>query len=119
MLSIYNKIKLLSLFIFLPYYTLALQIPDNDLPTSGGDNPVIDVASSVLGFVMMLVGGLSILAFIISGILYLTSAGNQERMETAKKALIYAIIGIFAATLSLTILMLIAGIMTGEEPQVL
>ena len=31
---------------------------------------------------------------VVSGILFLLSAGNATKMETAKKALIYAIIGI-------------------------
>jgi NAD/NADP transhydrogenase beta subunit len=31
---------------------------------------------------------------IVAGIFYLTSAGNPQRIETAKKALIYAIAGI-------------------------
>lgn len=37
---------------------------------------------------------LGAIMIIVAGILYLTSAGNPGRMETAKKALTYAIVGI-------------------------
>ncbi len=41
-----------------------------------------------------LVGAISVIMIIVAGILYLTSAGSPTKMETAKKALIYAIAGI-------------------------
>jgi len=47
-----------------------------------------------------LVGALSVIMIIVAGILYLTSAGSQEKMLTAKKALIYAIAGIVITLLA-------------------
>ena len=41
-----------------------------------------------------IVGSLGTLMVIIAGIYFLISAGSPERMNTAKKALLYAIIGI-------------------------
>lgn len=42
----------------------------------------------------LLIASLGTIMIIVAGIFYLTSAGNPQRMETAKKALFYAIAGI-------------------------
>jgi UDP-N-acetylmuramyl pentapeptide phosphotransferase/UDP-N-acetylglucosamine-1-phosphate transferase len=43
---------------------------------------------------LVAVGGVMVvIGFVVSGILWLTSAGSPERMGTAKKALIAAVIG--------------------------
>ncbi|MCX6724282.1 MAG: TrbC/VirB2 family protein [Candidatus Staskawiczbacteria bacterium] len=41
-----------------------------------------------------LIASLGVIMIIVAGILYLLSAGNPERVGTAKKALFYAILGI-------------------------
>jgi len=41
-----------------------------------------------------LIASLGAAMIVVAGILYLTSAGSPERIGTAKKALIYAIVGI-------------------------
>ncbi|MFA6974332.1 MAG: hypothetical protein WC238_06425 [Parcubacteria group bacterium] len=57
------------------------------------------IASYVGGFVAIL----GTIMIIISGILFLLSAGSPEKIGTAKKALVYAIIGI-AVGLSATVI---------------
>lgn len=47
---------------------------------------------------------LGILGFVISGIMYLTSAGDETRMETGKKAMLYSIIGVVVGLLGLIII---------------
>jgi len=51
---------------------------------------LLNIASGV----GVLIASLGTIMIIISGILYLTSAGSPERINKAKTALIYAIIGI-------------------------
>ena len=46
--------------------------------------------------------GLSIIAFIVAGIMFLTATGNPSRMTIAKGALIAAVIGIVILALSTT-----------------
>jgi uncharacterized protein YqgC (DUF456 family) len=45
------------------------------------------------GVVGTFIASVGTIMLVISGIYYVTSAGSQERMGTAKKALVYAIIG--------------------------
>lgn len=67
----------------------AATIPD---PLGGVDFP--QLLGNIAKGVGMLVASLGVIMIIVAGILYLTSAGNPQRTETAKKALLYAVIGI-------------------------
>lgn len=68
-----------------------VEIPSVGLP-SGGD--LRTVVENVLKWLLGIFGFLAMIAFIVSGIIYLTSAGEKERAETAKKAMNYSIIGV-------------------------
>ena len=58
---------------------------------SGGIKGVVD---RVLNWMLGIFGALALLAFVISGIMYLTAAGESTKMENAKKAMIWSIIGV-------------------------
>lgn len=60
----------------------------------GSTNTFEDLLLKIADGVGMLIASLGVIMIIVSGILYLLSAGNPERMATAKKALVFAIIGI-------------------------
>lgn len=66
-------------------------------------NKAIDIVENVLNFVLSLVVIIAIITLAIGGITYLTSGGNQERAESAKKQIIYSIIGITLALGSMVI----------------
>lgn len=51
------------------------------------------IANAVLG----IIGSVAVIMLVIAGILFLTSAGQPERFNTAKACLMYAIIGIAVA----------------------
>ncbi len=65
----------------------------------------------ILNFIKMFLsfaGGLTVLLVIISGILYMTSVGDSNRSEFAKKALIGSIFGLLFVILSFVIIKVIA-----------
>ena len=66
----------------------------------------VNAAQIILG----LTGSLALLAFIYGGVMFLISAGNQERVAQAKKILIGAVIGLIIVFTSFII---INFIMTG------
>lgn len=77
------------------------QTPANtNLPQSS----VMAIITNVMYWVLAIVGIIGVLGFAIAGILYLTAAGDEGRIETAKKAMIYSIIGVIVALLGLVIL---------------
>lgn len=60
---------------------------------------MLNIANWLLGFV----AALAIVMIIIAGIMYITSAGDEERSKTAQKILTWAIVGLVIAILALII----------------
>jgi hypothetical protein len=57
-------------------------------------NTIPALITKIISGVGTFIGALATIMIVVAGILYLTSAGNQAKMDTAKKALYAAIIGI-------------------------
>jgi type IV secretion system pilin len=66
-----------------------VQLPD---PLGGADLPTIigRVISTFLG----IVGGLALLVFVYAGIRYMTAAGDEKAITTAKDTMVYGFIGL-------------------------
>ena len=60
----------------------------------GNSRGILGVMEDVLNFFLSFVAILAVLMIVVSGIVYMTSAGNTERVETAKKWLSASIIGL-------------------------
>lgn len=63
----------------------------------------------IQGWLLGIVGGLAVLFIVYGGFLYITSAGNKERIETAKKTLTYAILGLLLVVTAGIILEILTG----------
>jgi hypothetical protein len=74
--------------------------------TSGSVNAFLQ---SIQNWLLGLVGGLAILFIVYGGFLYMTSGGNKERVETAKKTLTYAIGGLLLVILAGVIFEILTG----------
>ena len=61
---------------------------------SGG---IAAIIKNVLSWMLGIIGMIALIAFIISGIQYLTSRGDEKQIATAKRTMTYAAIGIIAA----------------------
>lgn len=66
-------------------------------------NPVKQIVTNVLEFLLAAIGVLALLGFTIGGVMYVTSAGDKERADTAKRAVVYSIIAICLAGAGLVI----------------
>lgn len=58
---------------------------------------------NVLQFLLSIAGIVAIIALVFSGIFYLTSGGNEKRIETAKRAALWSVIGIAVVLSALVI----------------
>src|SRR5688572_29383108 len=65
---------------------------------------IIDIAKQTMNWLLALVGFIGIIGFVIAGILYLTAAGDEDRIEQAKKAMMYSIIGVIVALIGFVII---------------
>lgn len=61
-------------------------IPENELGN--------DQLASVLSFVFVLVGIISVIMIMIAGLQYITSTGDPQKTKKAKDTIIYALIGL-------------------------
>jgi hypothetical protein len=70
------------------------------------------IAMRTLNFLLGIVGTIAIIMMVVGGIMYLTSAGDEDRMKTGKKIFIYSILGITIALASLVIVRQIGNLLT-------
>ncbi|MFZ2187072.1 MAG: pilin [Candidatus Moraniibacteriota bacterium] len=72
---------------------------------------VYDLLTTVMNWLLGIIGVLAVIAFIISGVQYLVSAGDEDMAETAKRNMTYALIGLAIALAGLIIVNAVAGLM--------
>jgi len=77
---------------------------------SRGWSDLIKVARNVFNILLYLFSAAAVLMIIWGGILYITSGGNKEKTELAKKVITYAIIGILVVVMSLGMINLTANL---------
>jgi hypothetical protein len=95
---------------------------DTLLPTSNSTDPTdtetvhnvptLDAGTVVhngLDIMFYLLGAIAVIIIIVSGIMYVTSAGNSANVTRAKNALTYSIVGLIVVILAFAITQFIAG----------
>ncbi len=89
--------------------------PENITSATGGEGSFRTLARTIVNFFLYFLGFLATVMIIYGGILYVTSAGNDENVQKAKKILMYAIVGIVVILLSFAIVnTVIGGAGTGD-----
>ncbi len=78
---------------------LARAIVDFVLPVATSNSNVQGVVSSGIQIFLWAIGAAAVIMLVISGLLYITSAGDPGKTKTAKDAILYAIIGLAVALL--------------------
>ncbi len=73
------------------------------------DTTILSYLRRTKNYLLGFAGGIAILFIIIGAVQMITSSGNPQRLETAKKTLTYAVIGLLAVLLSSVILGVIMG----------
>lgn len=82
---------------------------DNAPAIEGGTTLTLtQIARNILNFLLSIIGVLALIMLVISGIMYLTSAGNETRMKTAKSIFTASLIGIAVAMASLILVTAVA-----------
>ncbi|PID52058.1 MAG: hypothetical protein CR972_04100 [Candidatus Moraniibacteriota bacterium] len=74
--------------------------------------PLSTILFNILNLLLGIIGTLSVLMLVIGGIMYMTSAGDQTRADTAKKTIQYSIAGLAVAVLALVIVRAVASMFT-------
>ncbi len=69
---------------------------------------LLEIAKNVLDFLLSVVGIVAIIMLVIGAFMYLTAAGDEDRIDTGKKIAKYSIIGITIALASIVLVRQIA-----------
>jgi len=65
----------------------------------GGNSSIAGILGAIVKILLGFVGGMSVLVIVGAGIIYITSAGDDERLTIAKQWILYAIIGLVISLL--------------------
>lgn len=76
---------------------------------------IYDIISKGMMWLLGLVGIIGVIGFAIAGIMYLTAAGDEERIKTAKKAMLMSIVGVIVALLGIVILQAAKAFLGGND----
>ena len=83
---------------------IARALVDFFLPVVAGATNVQSVVNSGIQLFMWVIGAASVIMVIVSGILYVVSAGDPGKTKSAKDAILYAVIGVGVALLGTAII---------------
>lgn len=72
-----------------------------------GNLDIVTVIVNVINWVLGFSAAVAVLFLILGGLQYITAAGNEKRVETAKNTILYAVIGLIVIMLSFVIVALI------------
>jgi len=78
---------------------------------------ITNIIRTGMNWLLAILGFIGIIAFVIAGILYLTAAGDEKKVETAKKAMIAAITGIIVALIGFVIIQAVTTFLGASNSQ--
>jgi len=76
------------------------------------NKPVSDIIADLVDWLLTLVTVIAILMLVIGGVMYLVATGDEMRLQSAKRIIVYAIVGLFVCGISYIIVKTIADIIT-------
>jgi len=103
-----------SLGLLAPVMIMAYTPPsDTTLP----EGSITAIVKQFMTWILGMVGFLGVIGFAIAGILYLTSAGDEDRIGTAKKAMTWSIVGVIVALLGVVIIKAADSMLQGKSSE--
>lgn len=78
------------------------------------DSPIYDIIAGAMDWLLAILGFIAIIGFVISGILYLTAAGNDGQIKFAKEAMKWSIVGVIVALMGYVIILAVDAWLSAE-----
>ena len=76
---------------------------------------ITGIVISVMQWILVILGAIGVIGFVVAGIIYLTSAGDDNRIGTAKKAMLYSIIGVIVGLMGYVIIQAVNQMLGGNS----
>ena len=81
------------------------------LPTGS----IYNIIMSVMKWLLSIFGFIAIVGFVISGIMYLTAAGDEDQQKKAKKQMYWSITGVIVGIVGLVIIYAVDAMLGGSS----
>ena len=78
------------------------------------DKTLTSIITNILLWLLGILGVVGVIGFVVSGLMYLLSAGNDDMMGKAKKGLTYSLIGIIVGLAGVVIIQAISAILNAS-----
>jgi glucan phosphoethanolaminetransferase (alkaline phosphatase superfamily) len=99
-----------GLFVATPAYAVTVQddctaigVNPDSAVCSGGDEQIQPIIKTVINTLLYILGALAVIMIIFAGFRYTTSGGDANAVTSAKKTLLYSVVGLIVAILSYAI----------------
>ncbi len=83
----------------------------SNLPTG----TIYQIITNIMLWLLGIVGVIGVIGFVIAGILYLTAAGDEGKMELGKNAMTWSIIGVIVALMGYVIIQAVNSMLGGTN----
>lgn len=76
------------------------EVTGNDCDQTKAESSVQTTATTIINILSIFAGAIAVIMLIIGGFRYVTSAGNQDTVNGAKRTILYALIGLVIVAIS-------------------
>ena len=99
---------------------LAAMIGQQDMPgniaeATGGEGSARSLIANIINFFLFFLGLIATIMIIYGGVTYVTAAVEQDKLDSAKKIIMYAVVGIVIVLLSFAIVNTVLTAGSGSE----
>ncbi len=87
-------------------------------PAGAGTLPtgsLFDIISNIMNWLLGLLGVFAIIGFVISGVLYLTAAGDEAQQKKAKAQMTWSIMGVLVALAGWVVVTAVQALLSGSS----
>jgi hypothetical protein len=72
---------------------------------------LLAIITNIASWLLMIFGFVAIIGFVVSGIIYLISSGDEDGQERAKRAMIYSITGVLVGLAGLVVIYAVSNLL--------
>lgn len=101
--------------LFFPFVALAQFQPPagTNLPSA----PIFEIIRKIMLWALGILGFFAVIGFVISGVMYLVAAGDEESQKKAKKAMYYSITGVIVGLVGLVVIYAVQRMLGAQSSQ--
>ena len=76
---------------------------------------IFNIIKGIMNWLLGILGFVAVIGFVVSGIMFLIAAGDEDRQKTAKKAMFYSITGVIVGLVGYVALLAIEAMLNASS----